>query len=401
MSLIEAQSAGMVKPGSRRAFLGFFLIGMLMGIPGTALVVWGYHLNPPYVGIGVHFLSFAGGVLAALWASRQILDWMGVHGALKAGAVVAAIGIVMVGMGAPPVAEVWRDLALGFVGVAQGMVMGATFQLLRRLYEQDPAATVNLAGGLMGLGTFMTALLGALAYAGLDFEGVFLLVSLAPFGMAVWMFRKGNPVREEGLDLGFQAVWRETRSPVHVLFAGLLFFETAAEVSVLEWVPLHLVLRSGMSPGQALGILSYYCMVLLAGRIVAQTLMRHVAHRRLLLASAAMSWVGILMFGSTDNRFGALLGLSLAGFGFAFVYPLLVERIGNRFVEYQSSLFHGIFGLGMLGGFLAPAAIAFGAAWGSETSAMTVPLWCSLVVFVILALIWVESKISGSRVVRS
>jgi len=140
---------------------------------------------------------------------------------------------------------------------------------------------------------------------------------------------------------------------------------------------------------------------LLAGRIVAQTLMRHVAHRRLLLASAAMSWVGILMFGSTDNRFGALLGLSLAGFGFAFVYPLLVERIGNRFVEYQSSLFHGIFGLGMLGGFLAPAAIAFGAAWGSETSAMTVPLWCSLVVFVILALIWVESKISGSRVVRS
>ena len=208
------------------------------------------------------------------------------------------------------------------------------------------------------------------------------------------------PAEPEIADLGFKEVLRESQSPVHVLFAALLFFETAAELSVLQWAALHLILQAGMSPSAALYFLSFYCLALLGGRFVAQALMQYFPHRRLLLASAAMSWLGILIFSSTNNFLGAGLGLALSALGFSFVYPLLVERIGNRFREYHSSLFHGIFGW-MLGGFLAPALIAFWALWSSEASAMMVPFWCSLLVFLLLLLLWVESKISASRVARS
>ena len=95
------------------------------------------------------------------------------------------------------------------------------------------------------------------------------------------------------------------------------------------------------------------------------------------------------------------MGLLLSALGFSFVYPLLVERIGSRFREYHSSLFHGIFGLGMLGGFLAPAVIALWADYSSEASAMSVPLVCSLFVFLLLLMLWIESKISGIRAARS
>ena len=93
----------------------------------------------------------------------------------------------------------------------------------------------------------------------------------------------------EIFELGFQEVLRESRSPVHLLFAALLFFETAAELSVLQFAALHLILRAGMSPSAAMYFLSFYCLALLGGRFVAQAMLQKFPHRRLLLASAAMS----------------------------------------------------------------------------------------------------------------
>lgn len=385
----------------RRAFLGFFLIGVLLAIPGAALPAWGYHLQPPYAAIAYHFLSFAAGVGLALRLSYFFLVRFGAHRLLTGSLAIAAVGIILVEFSAPPAPQIARHFALALIGLAQGGMMAATLQLLRRLYEREPAATVNLAGGLLGLGAFLTALLGALSYSWTEFQGLFLLLALAPFGASAWFFRQGMPVDEDVVDLGFRDIFRELRSPVHVLFAALLFFETAAELSVLQWVPLHLILRSGMSPSAAMYFLSYYCLALLGGRFVAQALLQRFQHRRLLLASAGMSWIGLLIFGGTNNSLGAVLGLTLSAIGFSFIYPLLVERIGSRFREYSSSLFHGIFGLGMLGGFLAPAAIAFWASDSTESSAMTVPLWCSLTVFILLVALWVESKLSGIRVARS
>lgn len=399
---IQVPSAGApIAEANRRAFLGFFLIGVLLAIPGTALPVWKYHLQPPYVAIGLHFLSFAVGVLGALRLSRYFLSRFGAHRLLTASLIVASISLILLEFSGPPSPQLARHFSFCLIGLAQGGIMAATFQLLRRLYEQDPAATVNIAGGLMGLGAFLPALLSALSYSWMGFRGHFLLLGLIPIGAAALFYRRGMPAEPEIADLGFKEVLRESQSPVHVLFAALLFFETAAELSVLQWAALHLILQAGMSPSAALYFLSFYCLALLGGRFVAQALMQYFPHRRLLLASAAMSWLGILIFSSTNNFFGAGLGLALSALGFSFVYPLLVERIGNRFREYHSSLFHGIFGLGMLGGFLAPALIAFWALWSSEAGAMMVPFWCSLLVFLLLLLLWVESKISASRVARS
>ncbi len=386
---------------NRRAFVGFFLIGVLISTPATTLLVWNYHLQPPYPVIGGHFLSFALGVLVALRTGRLLLARLGAHRLLAMSALAAAIGILMPEFSLPPAASALRHASFGILGVALGGVMAATFHLVQRLYEQDAAATVNLAGGLMGLGALLPALFSAISYSWTEFRGLFLLLALIPFGIALFVLRHKPAGDLPGLNLGFVDVLREFRSPVHLLFAALLFFETAAELSVAQWAPLHLVLGSGMSPAAALYFLAFYCLALLTGRFAAQAMLRRYSHRRLLLASAAMSWIGISIFSTANNMTGAALGLALSAFGFSFVYPLLVERIGARFREYHSSAFHGVFGLGMLGGFLAPALIAFWAAFSGEAAAMTLPLVCSFLVFVLLALLSVESKISAARVDRN
>ncbi len=386
---------------NRRAFAGFFLIGVLISTPATTLLVWNYHLQPPYSVIGGHFFSYALGVLLALRTGRLLLTRLGAHRLLALSALAGAIGIMMPEFSLPPAASALRHASFGILGLALGGVMAATFQLVQRLYQQDAAATVNVAGGLMGLGALLPALFSAISYSWTEFRGLFVLLALIPLAIGLFVFRHKPAAQVSTLDLGFVDVLREFRSPVHLLFAALLFFETAAELSVAQWAPLHLVLSSGMSPAAALYFLSFYCLALLTGRFAAQAMLQRYSHRRLLMASAAMSWMGISILGSANNMTGAALGLALSAFGFSFVYPLLVERIGARFREYHSSAFHGVFGLGMLGGFLAPALIAFWAAYSGEAAAMTLPLVCSFLVFVLLALLWIESKISAARVVRS
>jgi fucose permease len=389
-----------VKP-SRRAFLGFLLIGTLISIPATALPAWDYHLQPPFLAIGLHFLSLAFGVFLTLRLGAFVLRRFSTHQVFLFGLAVASAALLALEFCAPPQPIGWRHGAFFLIGIAMGSLMGATFQMLQPLYEQNPAATVNLAGGFLGLGALLPALIGALAYVWTEFRGLYIVLALVPAALCFTLRPNGTGTKSPAAGETLGAMLREIQSPMHVLFALLLFFETAAELSVAQWTGLHLILRSGMAPSTALYFLCFYCLCLLGGRFLAQAMLAQFSHRRLLLASAAMSWLGLTIFSTTLNATGAVLGLSLSALGFSFVYPLLVERIGSRFREYHSNLFHGIFGLGMLGGFLAPAVIGFWAAWGGESTAMTVPLWCSLLVFLLLLLLWVESKISASRVPRS
>jgi fucose permease len=386
---------------SRRAFLGFLLIGTLISIPATALPAWDYHLQPPFFAIGVHFSMFALGVFLTLRAGAALLRRAGTHWMFVGGLVLASAGLLLVEYSAPPQPVGWRHGAFLLMGLSLGCLVVATFHMLRTLYEQNPAATVNLAGGFLGLGALLPAIIGALSYSWNEFRGLYVVLALVPLGLCFKLRKKDFPQADLAPEDSFASMLREIRSPVHVLFALLLFFETAAELSIAQWTGLHLILRSGMSPSAALYFLCFYCVCLMGGRFLAQAMLAHFSHRRLLLTSAAGSWLGLFVFSTTNNSMGAVLGLSFSAIGFSFVYPLLVERIGSRFHEYHSNLFHGIFGMGMLGGFLAPAVVGFWAHWSTESSAMTVPLWCSLLVFVLLLLLWVESKISAAKATRS
>ncbi len=381
--------------------MAFLLIGMLVSAPGTFLAGWGYHLQPPFGTIAGHMGSFAVGMLATLQWARPLLQRMSGRLMLAWSAVLASVMLLGLGQAGGSNAEVYRNLYLCGLGLSCGGLMAATFQLLQPIYEQGPGATVNLAGGLMGLGCLCPALVGWFCYSVGEFELVFYVDAGMAAAMA-WVFFASKARGEPTLpDLGFREVLREIWSPLHVLFAALLFFQTAAEFCVSQWTALHLTLRSGMSPGTALLYLAGYFFLLWVGRFAVQGLMTKWPHRRILLGSAGLAWFGLLVLSTAENAVGAAMGLGLTAMGYAAVYPLLVEKIGSRFAEYHASFFHGIFGLGMMGGFLAPALGGWMALEFGEVYAMRVPLLASFFVFLLLVLIWAEAKLSVRQAVRS
>jgi MFS family permease len=102
---------------------------------------------------------------------------------------------------------------------------------------------------------------------------------------------------------------------------------------------------------------------------------------------------GCIVLGATNNKFGAITGVLLVGGAFAPIYPLVIEMIGHRFPNYHPGAYNGIFSLAMAGGLLTPGLMGYIASvWGLRTI-MMFPLIGSVVVFVLLLLIWLESRL--------
>src|ERR1039457_7733027 len=126
---------------------------------------------------------------------------------------------------------------------------------------------------------------------------------------------------------------RSTLFPYTTLFRSL-FFQFGNEWSIAGWLPLFLIRRLGISPADSLLLLALYWAALLVGRIVSQLLLKRMSHGLLLIGSIVSALLGTIVLASTNNRFGAVMGILFVGGGFASVYPLGTEKIAHRFPYY-------------------------------------------------------------------
>jgi fucose permease len=215
-------------------------------------------------------------------------------------------------------------------------------------------------------------------------------------GLFAWLYAR-TPVPEIAATAhaDLRQVFRDFRSLGAVLFALLLFFQFGNEWSIAGWLPLFLVRRLGMSPPASLGILALYWIALLVGRVAVVAILPKVRHSRLLGGSVLAALFGCLLLALTNILFGAGTGVVLLGAGFASIYPLVAERIRGRFPYYHPVFFSGIFSFALFGGLIAPATLGYAAAiWGIGI-VVAIPLLGTCLVSALLALIWLESKVTG------
>jgi len=151
-----------------------------------------------------------------------------------------------------------------------------------------------------------------------------------------------------------------------------------------------------MSPAASLQMLAMYWLALLVGRGAAQWLLPRVSHGKLLTASVATAMTGCGVLIMTNNRFGAAAGVLFVGGGFAMIYPLVVEKIGHRFPYYRPGFFNGLFSFAIAGGFLAPWALGFLADVWEIQVVMALPLIGTVMVFVLLVLLWIETRLTAA-----
>lgn len=380
-----------------RALAGFFASGLLFGVLGAIVPAWRHHIDGGFVTVGNYFLALGLGVLASAEIARRLLLLRGAEYAMRVACGAACAGLLELALASPPAHWAWRMAGLLILGCGAGLLRTASFQATTPLYRQDPAATVNLAGLIFGAGSLLVTLLVSGTFYEYPVSRILLLAALLPAGCA-WVYTRRGPAAavstERQPDL--KETLRDFRRTGPVLLSLLLFFQFGNEWAVAGWLPVFLIRRLGISPESALNLLALFWFALLAGRVAAVWILSRISHAKLLFLSAASSMFGCTMLLLTDKASGAAVGLLLVGGGFASIYPLVAEKIGRRFPYYRPGFFNGIFSVAITGALIVPCLVGYAAAvWGCG-AAMIWPLFGTCLVFLLVPLIWLESKLNGT-----
>ncbi len=391
-----ADLGSLASAGPRKALAGFFVSGILLAFLGAILPSWGQHLLSDYWMVGLYFVGLIAGLTAAVRLAPVLLARKGIGATLAISCASASASLLFLAFFSPPFSAWWRLPGVALLGCAAGVLHTAIFHAISPVYRHDPAATVNLGGALFGLGCFTVALLISRMFYTYTAAAIQIWLALIPGFFAIAYARVRFAPCAVTLLQPSHELWSELRSPDAVLFSLVLFFQFGNEWAIAGWLPLFLSQRLGLSPSTSILILALYWLALLVGRIAAQWILPLVRHTRLLAGCVLTAVFACVILIATDNQFGAVTGVLLLGGAFAPIYPLVVEKIGRRFPDYHPGLYNGIFSFAIAGGLLAPCALGYFAWLFGVRAVMGLPLAGSLIVFVLLALAWLEARLHSA-----
>jgi len=377
---------------------GFLVLGVLVGLLGSLVIAWQYHIDVEPQLIGMHFLALSTGYVVAAIGAQRLLVRYAIRTMAIASCGTGFGSLLALSFLAPPMGAGWRILGIAFMGLAAGALATALFYALERQFVIAAAATANRAGVLFGSGCLLATLIVGLTYFAGSIQIETALLSLVPL---IFLFlyaankhpiaarpvgaRKEDPIRE---------TLRDLRSIAAVLFSLLLFFQFGNEWAIAGWLPLFLIHRLGTNPVWAISALALYFFCLMMGRLIATRLLRILSHRHLLWGSMLAAMAGYLLLSFASVFWLACVAVVLIGAGFAPIYPLVAEKLDERF-SFHPGFYNGIFSLAVTGAMGAPWLLGYVASSLGMHWVMLLPALGSILVVILALLITLEAHVMG------
>jgi MFS transporter, FHS family, glucose/mannose:H+ symporter len=380
---------------------GFLLLGVLVGLLGSLLIAWQYHMGTDGRLIGLHFLAVNAGYVVAVAAAQRLLLKTSIRTIALIACATGFGGLIGLSFLAPPSDALWRLLGLGIIGCAGGALATALFYALEPQFSEAPAAAVNLAGVLFGCGCLVSTLLVGMTYfAGSVRVETALLAVIPLIYFVVYAANKlpaallSVPHRER--ERRIRKALQGLRSIAAVLFSLLLFFQFGNEWAIAGWLPLFLIHSLGANPMWAILALAVYFLALLLGRLAARSLLPRVSHRKLLLGSIVTSVAGYLLLSFATVMAEAWIAVTIIGAGFAPIYPLIAERLDDRF-SYHPGFYNGVFSIAITGAMFAPWLLGYVDSYLGTRYVMLLPAFGSVAVLILALMIMLEARLMGNR----
>jgi fucose permease len=380
--------------GARRSLSAFFLSGLLFALPGAILPAWGHHIHSGYTEIGWYFFSMNLGVLISMQAAKMLLKEKSIQFVLALSSGMGAGALLFLAAASGPVDPLWHIGGLFLIGLSLGLMHSGVFVAISPLYTHNPAATVNIAGAMFGLGALVTSLLVAGTFYIYTVPSILCLIAVIPGFFTVFFARSKFQAEPKPPAPTMKESFAAFGSFSGVLFLLLLFFQFGSEWAIAGWLPLFLSQRLGVSPASSIFLLAFYWFSLLVGRVVAQAVLPRINHAKLLFGATSAALFGSVLLTATNNLSGAFVGLLLVGAGFAPIYPLVVEKIGDKFPYYRPGYVNGIFSFAISGGLLAPWSLGFLTESFGIGAVMAIPMLGTCMVFILTSLLWLEMRFS-------
>jgi fucose permease len=379
---------------------GFFLLGILLGMLGTLVIIWHYHIDEQPRSIGFHFLGMGAGFVVASLLIPRALGKTPVRTIAILATTLALLSLLGLSWLAPPAADSWRIGMLTVAGVAAGSLTYSLFYANQSRFESAPATAANYAGALfVGGGLLSTAVVGSTYFGGSIQIQPLILAFVPAIYLILLLFNRFRPAiippQRHKEDI-LRDTLKDLRSIATLLFSLLIFFQFACEWAIASWLPLFLIHTLGINPVTAIWALGLYFLALIIGRLLAQILLPIVSHRKMLLVSVAAAMAGYVLLTLTDFTILALIAAVIIGLGHAAIYPLIAERLDDRF-SYHPGFYSGAISFAMVGAMATPWLLGYVADDFGMRFVMLIPAIASVVVLVLSILIMLESRLMGGK----
>jgi fucose permease len=146
----------------------------------------------------------------------------------------------------------------------------------------------------------------------------------------------------------------------------------------------------------AIAGLAWYFLALMVGRLIAQTLLPLINHRRLLLGSILLAMGGYLLLSFAATMTAAMVAVALIGAGYAPIFPLIAEKLDDRF-SFHPGFYNGTTSIAGIGAMSAPWLLGYVDAYLGMQYVMLLPALGSLAVLILALLIMLESHLMGGK----
>ncbi|MBV8072434.1 MAG: hypothetical protein JO270_21200 [Acidobacteriaceae bacterium] len=383
----------------RRWCAGFFLVGVLLGLPGSLLVTWQYHIEARPETIGLHFLALDVGYVCCAFGAQRVLHRSRPWAIGSVSAVLAAGSLFCLSLVAPPVADGWRMAALGLLGGAAGALLASLLYGLEPEFSASPGPVTNRASILFGSGCLVsTVAVAATYFTGWPPAPTLILGAVGlPFAGLVPRDRltKNEPDTMRRPDAPHESV-KDLRSIAAVLFTLLLFFQFGNEWAIAGWLPLFLIHRLGTNPVWAICALTAYFGALILGRLIAQAVLPRLRHSSLMVAAMGTAAAGCVSLSLTNTFAGAVTAVVIVGAAFALMFPFIGERLDDRF-SYHPGFYSNASSIAISGAMCVPWLLGYMAAWSGLRYVMFVPAAGSIVVLILALLIVLEAHLMNAN----
>ena len=343
------------------------LLGPILPVLSTR---WG--LNDMQAGY-LFLAQFASSCLGMLMSGVLVRRY-GYRLTLLFGLALMAVGIALL----PRADWAFGLTAVCIFGVAFGTNTPATNLFVARSYPQGSAPALNLLNSSWGIGAMACPLLMAVAQRAhrvpLFLYGLAAALMVLVAAMSAVSFR-ADEERPLATKASSQVSnpWKHRLLPI---IAVLFFVYVGSETSVGGWVASY-ARRLSTGPSTFWAITpSFFWGALLLGRASAPLALRKIHETKLAAAGVALAAFGIGLVLMSRTMTPVVVGASLAGLGFASVYPINISLLSHWFGETTTRISGVIFATGNLGGAVLPWLVGvISTQLGSLRAGLTVPLF--------------------------
>jgi FHS family glucose/mannose:H+ symporter-like MFS transporter len=339
---------------SLAAYSGMFVFGIVMALLGAILPALAGQLRFALADIGKLFLIMNFAMLVCSLVLGLAMDRFGMKPPLTLGPLLVAAALVVIVR-----AHAFSDLfpAVALLGIGGGAVNGAANTLVADLHDdpQKKNAALNLLGVFFGLGAlFLPFAMGALLA---KFSLAVLLAAAALLCGAAGLYSLAlrYPPPKQAHRLPVRDMPRFLRSPLVLIFAVLLFFESGVEFTLGGFISTYLMRDLAISSVSiASWILAGYWAAVILSRIVLSRIALGADPYRILLFCSIGACLGALVAAAAPGVVIATFGIWLTGWSLAGIYPAVLGITGARFESHSGTVFGVLFAIALLGGMVVP-----------------------------------------------